>query len=167
MPSFHALALTCTLALLCAAAHASAGPPARPGVAIQPPPTQAQMQHELAQALAAAARHGHRSHRASVGRAAHVKVRKTDPLDAAMRATPVRPPHEPEPHRIAVSAWRQAEAREAIERNARAEYLYRSSQLSAPIITNATACKRIGAQGESIYENCGADSTGNDTSVGH
>lgn len=45
-------------------------------------------------------------------------------------------------------------AREQSERDSRAERLYRSSQLSAPIITDAKACKRIGARGESIYENC-------------
>jgi len=38
--------------------------------------------------------------------------------------------------------------------NARAERLYRASQFSAPIIIDAKACKRIGAHGESIYENC-------------
>ena len=45
-------------------------------------------------------------------------------------------------------------AREQAERDARAERIYRSSQLSAPIIVEATACKRIGSHGESIYENC-------------
>lgn len=37
---------------------------------------------------------------------------------------------------------------------ARAQRLYESSQTSAPIIPHATACKRVGADGESIYENC-------------
>ncbi len=45
-------------------------------------------------------------------------------------------------------------AREQAERDARAERIYRSSQLSAPIIVEATACKRIGSHGESVYENC-------------
>ena len=45
-------------------------------------------------------------------------------------------------------------AREQFERDARAERIYRSSQLSAPIIINAKACKRIGTHGDSIYENC-------------
>jgi hypothetical protein len=40
------------------------------------------------------------------------------------------------------------------ESNARTERLYRDSQVSAPIIIDAKACKRIGAHGESIYENC-------------
>ena len=52
------------------------------------------------------------------------------------------------------AAAQRAAARDQVERNARADRLYRSSQVSAPIITNATACKRIGAHGESIYENC-------------
>jgi len=40
------------------------------------------------------------------------------------------------------------------ESNGRAERLYRASQFSAPIILDAKACKRVGASGESIYENC-------------
>jgi len=40
------------------------------------------------------------------------------------------------------------------ESNARVERLYRASQFSAPIIIDAKACKRVGANGESIYENC-------------
>jgi len=40
------------------------------------------------------------------------------------------------------------------ESNARTERLYRASQFSAPIIIDAKACKRVGAHGESIYENC-------------
>jgi len=40
------------------------------------------------------------------------------------------------------------------ETDARAERLYRASQFSAPIIIDAKACKRVGAHGESIYENC-------------
>lgn len=48
----------------------------------------------------------------------------------------------------------KAAARDQSERDARSERLYRSSQLSAPIITDAKACKRTGAHGESIYENC-------------
>ena len=44
--------------------------------------------------------------------------------------------------------------REHAERDARAERIYRSSQLSVPIIIDAKACKRIGRHGESIYENC-------------
>ena len=44
--------------------------------------------------------------------------------------------------------------REHADRDARAERIYRSSQLSAPIIIDAKACKRIGSRGESIYENC-------------
>jgi hypothetical protein len=44
--------------------------------------------------------------------------------------------------------------RERAERDARAERIYRSSQLSAPIILDARACRRIDLHGESIYENC-------------
>jgi hypothetical protein len=44
--------------------------------------------------------------------------------------------------------------REQAERAALAERVYRSALVSAPIITDARACKRTGAHGESIYENC-------------
>jgi hypothetical protein len=48
----------------------------------------------------------------------------------------------------------RAAAREQAERDATADRIYQLSQLSAPIIVDAKACKRIGARGESIYENC-------------
>lgn len=51
-------------------------------------------------------------------------------------------------------AGERAAAREQAGRDATADYIYRVSQLSAPIIVDAKACKRIGAHGESIYENC-------------
>ena len=74
----------------------------------------------------------------------------------------MRPAHAPhatlndrKPDRNSLAAAiRNAETRDATERDARAERLYRSSQLSTPIIPDAKACKRIGAHGESIYENC-------------
>jgi hypothetical protein len=53
-----------------------------------------------------------------------------------------------------IRAADQVAAREQVERDARSERIYRSSQLSAPIIIDAKACKRIGIHGESIYENC-------------
>lgn len=48
----------------------------------------------------------------------------------------------------------KAAARDQALRDARAERLYQSSQFSAPIILHAKACKRTGAGGQSIYENC-------------
>lgn len=45
-------------------------------------------------------------------------------------------------------------AREKQDIDARADRLYRASQVSAPIIVDAKACRRTGAHGESIYENC-------------
>lgn len=62
--------------------------------------------------------------------------------------------NERKPDRGLATAIRNADARDAAERDARAERLYRSSQLSAPIIPDAKACRRSGAHGESIYENC-------------
>jgi len=56
-------------------------------------------------------------------------------------------------HRDALAAEKTA-IREHGERDARVERIYRSSQLSAPIIVDARACRRIGMHGESIYENC-------------
>ncbi|HTD28272.1 MAG TPA: hypothetical protein VK660_02680 [Xanthomonadaceae bacterium] len=47
-----------------------------------------------------------------------------------------------------------AEKSAQADRDARAERIYRSSQLSAPIVIDAKACKRKGTNGESIYENC-------------
>ena len=43
---------------------------------------------------------------------------------------------------------------EQAERDVRAGRIYHSSQVSAPIIVDAKACRRIGSHGESIYENC-------------
>ncbi|MEO5596829.1 MAG: hypothetical protein ABIQ97_06735 [Lysobacteraceae bacterium] len=56
-----------------------------------------------------------------------------------------------------LTAARNAQSREVAERDARSMRIYRTSQLSAPIIPDATSCKRVGAHGESIYENCGMD----------
>jgi len=49
---------------------------------------------------------------------------------------------------------RATDAREKAEAGARAERIYRTSQVSAPIIADTRACKRIGADGRSVYENC-------------
>lgn len=56
-----------------------------------------------------------------------------------------------------LNAARNALARQVAESDARSMRIYQTSQLSAPIIPNATACKRFGAHGETIYENCGMD----------
>ncbi len=53
-----------------------------------------------------------------------------------------------------IALVRQAVANEISERGARADRLYAASQLSAPIILDAKACRRTGTNGESIYENC-------------
>jgi hypothetical protein len=84
-----------------------------------------------------------------------VKVHKGDHRDdVPLMHAERRPASERRQLRIALVSVQKAAARESAERDARAERLYRSSQLSAPILKDAKACKRIGAHGESIYENC-------------
>ncbi len=95
--------------------------------------------------------HARKGRQASSGK----KQRKDDRRDA--------PPAAHAQQRVAVRTiggrgnamvWQKAAASEQFERDARAQRLYRSSQFSAPIIKDAKACRRIGAHGESIYENC-------------
>ncbi len=57
-------------------------------------------------------------------------------------------------HEISNKGFAAAQKAEQAESNARAERLYRASQFSAPLLIDAKACKRVGANGESIYENC-------------
>jgi hypothetical protein len=49
---------------------------------------------------------------------------------------------------------RKEAALQKAEVDARAKRIYDASQTSAPIIIDAKACKHVGANGESIYENC-------------
>jgi len=79
------------------------------------------------------------------------------------RRTPKAKPSKPAPERVIVYRTSNANAAAAqkaaqAESTARAERLYRASQFSAPILIDAKACKRVGAHGESIYENCSAAS---------
>lgn len=145
--------LSCALALTIASPMVFAGPQGLPQVAEQPA---AQDPHlKLLQALEAAARRSHRAHHRLSRRAPRVKARKENHHDAIPLAhIPQRTASERKQIRVAAISVQKAAAREATERDARAENLYRSSQLSAPIIKDAKACKRIGAHGESIYENC-------------
>ena len=144
--------LACMLTLATASPAALATPQGLPQVAEQPA---AQDPHrELLQALASAAARKHRAHRAP-RRASHVKAHKDGRRDDARPARiPQHSTSEGKHGRVAAGAIQKTLAHEAAERDARAENLYRSSQLSAPIIKDAKACKRIGARGESIYENC-------------
>ncbi len=143
--------LACAFTLAIASPAAFAGARGLPQIAEQPA---AQDPHrELLQALAAAAGRRHHTHHVA-RRAPRVKVHNDD-LDKIMQVNASqRPAHESRPRRIVAIDTRKADAREAAEREARTNNLYRSSQLSAPIIKDAKACKRIGAHGESIYENC-------------
>ncbi len=140
--------LACALAI--AALPAFAAPSALPQVAEQP--AAIDPHRVFLQALADAARRHHASHHAA-HRAPRVKVHEVEPEFA--KAT-TRPIAAKAAYHADSAAIRGAEAREAAGRAARADDLYRASQTDAPIIANATACKRIGAHGESIYENCGA-----------
>jgi hypothetical protein len=76
----------------------------------------------------------------------------------AFRDKPAPPAAKPvAAHKTAeksLAADQKTAAREQAEGVARANRLYQSSQFSAPIITDPTACRRTGANGESIYENC-------------
>lgn len=48
----------------------------------------------------------------------------------------------------------QARQRQQAEVAARADRIYALARTNAPILTDTRACKRVGALGESIYENC-------------
>ena len=65
-----------------------------------------------------------------------------------------RPIAVAKPSRSDITAARKAALQAKADASARANRLYDASQLSAPIIVNAKACKRTGENGESIYENC-------------
>ena len=145
--------LSCALALTIASPMVFAGAQGLPQVAEQPA---AQDPHlKLLQALDTAARRGHRAHHRLSRRAPHAKVRKDNHHDGIpLVHAPQYTASERKQFRVAAVSAQKAAAREAAERDARAENLYRSSQLSAPIIKDAKACKRIGTHGESIYENC-------------
>jgi hypothetical protein len=78
------------------------------------------------------------------------KARKEKPIVAVKAHAPERIVVQ----KISGRNFAAAQKTEQVEANARAERLYRASQFSAPILIDAKACKRIGANGESIYENC-------------
>ena len=153
MKSVQTCVLFCALSLATTAPLASAGIQGLPQVAGQP--AARDPHREFLQALADAQRNLHARHR-TPQRRPRAKPREIEPDADFMkpRSTP-RPVASKSVQRVQSDTTRTADAREAAERTARAEYLYRVSQTSAPIIANARACKRIGAQGESIYENCG------------
>jgi hypothetical protein len=129
-------------------------------------------QHYHAQVAAAPAAHGgvknrtsvvlsaatvssRRAHGRSSGRSRRRAARKSDPFANAPTMRVAYPATNPKKWvRADALAARNAVVREDAERDARAERLYRSSQLSAPILKDAKACKRTGANGMSIYENC-------------
>jgi len=81
-------------------------------------------------------------------RAAH-KARKTPKVKPAIPA-----PTRAIAYKVSNKNFPAAQKEVQAESNARAERLYRASQISAPIIIDAKACRRVGAHGESIYENC-------------
>jgi hypothetical protein len=96
-----------------------------------------------------------RTHGRSAGRSRHRAAHKSDPFADAPIARAAHPAANPKKWvRADALAARNAVVREDAEREARAERLYRSSQLSAPIVKDAKACKRTSANGMSIYENC-------------
>jgi hypothetical protein len=77
----------------------------------------------------------------------------------ARKEKPIAAVHAPATERIIVhdisnKGFAIAQKAQQAESNARAARLYRASQFSAPILIDAKACKRVGANGQSIYENC-------------
>ncbi len=54
----------------------------------------------------------------------------------------------------AIALEDRARQHEQAEVQARASRIYATSQVSAPILRDTSACKHIGAHGESIWENC-------------
>jgi hypothetical protein len=129
-------------------------------------------QHSYAQVATAPAAHGgsrsrtsvvlwaapvssRRAHGRNSGRSRHRAAHKSDPFVDAPIARAAHPAaNQKKWVRLDALAARNAVVREDAERDARTERLYRSSQLSAPILKDAKACKRTSANGMSIYENC-------------
>ena len=145
MKSIRTCALACMLPLAWST-PAPAAPHARMQIADQAPAPAAHPVARIASVPAAKARSR---------RVPHARVRKEDRRKDALPAPAKRATSNTgKADRSLAAAIRRDDAREAAERDARAERLYRSSQLSAPIIPGAKACRRTGAHGESIYENC-------------
>lgn len=105
----------------------SANPPGAPidDRTPNPPSTQAKMR------AARKGRHERKKPEARIARVVATKV-STRGLAEARKA----------------AALEQAQVRE------RAGRIYAVSQANAPILADTSACKRIGAHGESVYENC-------------
>jgi predicted membrane-bound mannosyltransferase len=145
--------LACVLPLAMASLAAFAGAQGLAHVVEQP--AAHDPHRDVLQALVSASARSHRTHHVSKRRAPHAKVQKNDRHDdLPLVQVAQRPASERKPDHVAAIATQKADAHDAAERYARAERLYRGSQVSAPIVKDAKACKRIGAHGESIFENC-------------
>ncbi len=134
---------SCIVLLVLAAQGAVAGGRTHALLAAAPTST-SQSRTSADQRILKAARRSHGSH------ASNKKPHKDKRIDKPVEARAVTRVTR----RGNAQTAQKSVVREQSERDARAERLYRSSQFSAPIIPDATACKRIGAHGESIYENC-------------
>lgn len=145
--------LPCILPMLLAIAPAWTAPRWLHAVDLPPAPKQSTTASETI-----TPRRAHRAHRHAGARGSRPRVREIEPesdLSATTAAPRVR--KNTPAARADARAGAQRAAREAAARESRAESIYRLSQTSAPIIPDATACRRIGANGETIYENCGID----------
>ncbi|HTA65603.1 MAG TPA: hypothetical protein VK753_08865 [Xanthomonadaceae bacterium] len=120
-------------------------------LAIQPSPVLAGRSHAAPIVAAASASAG-----TSEGSSRRTKVNADRKGQRERSPTAAKAAHTTaqKPSRQDVAEARKAAALEQAQARARADDLYAASQTNAPIIVDAKACKRIGANGESIYENC-------------
>jgi hypothetical protein len=144
----HRIPLSLIACVACCALAISSAPAAGRRANVEAVPAAASGAASSPQATTSHPGSASRRHDRSLTRAAR-KARK--PSKARRLApAPARAIVDKASNRNFAAAQKAAQA----ESNARAARLYRASQFSAPIIIDAKACKRIGAQGESIYENC-------------
>ncbi len=135
--------LSCIVSLVLAAQGAAASGRTNMLLAAAPIST-SQSRTSADRGILKAARRSHGSHASNKKPHTNKRIDKPVETRAVIRIT----------SRGNAQTAQKSTVRERSERNARAQRLYRSSQFSAPVIPDATACKRIGAHGESIYENC-------------
>ncbi|MBS0212622.1 MAG: hypothetical protein JSR26_05490 [Proteobacteria bacterium] len=96
---------------------------------------------------------GHRAAGDTAGDAATAPLRRHRDASSLQTTATTR---SRERRRLALE-WQRAQRQRQLEQAqaaARADCIYAVSQANAPIIADTRACKRTGAHGESIYENC-------------
>lgn len=144
----HRIPLSMLACVACCALAISGAPAAGRRANVEAVPAVATGAASSPQAITSRPGSASRRHDRGLTRAAR-KARKPSRVRPAVPA-PARAIVDRASNRNFAAARKAAQA----ESDARAERLYRASRFSAPIIIDAKACKRIGAHGESIYENC-------------